>query len=94
MRQRIDHHGPHRARVGHRLGTAEVESALVAHEAVAEAAVVGYPHSIKGQGIYAYVILTADYARQDPAQLQGALVTITGTEIVELPTMTKTTNTT
>jgi acetyl-CoA synthetase len=42
---------------GHRLGTAEVESALVAHEYVAEAAVVGYPHAIKGQGIYAYVTL-------------------------------------
>jgi acetyl-CoA synthetase len=40
---------------GHRMGTAEVESALVAHEAVAEAAVVGMPHEIKGQGIYAYV---------------------------------------
>jgi acetyl-CoA synthetase len=44
---------------GHRLGTAEVESALVAHDAVAEAAVVGYPHDIKGQGIYAYVVLAA-----------------------------------
>ncbi len=42
---------------GHRMGTAEVESALVLHDAVAEAAVVGYPHSIKGQGIYAYVTL-------------------------------------
>jgi acetyl-CoA synthetase len=42
---------------GHRLGTAEVESALVAHPAVAEAAVVGYPHDIKGQGIYCYVTL-------------------------------------
>jgi acetyl-CoA synthetase len=42
---------------GHRLGTAEVESALVAHAKVAEAAVVGYPHNIKGQGIYAYVTL-------------------------------------
>jgi acetyl-CoA synthetase len=42
---------------GHRLGTAEVESALVAHPKVAEAAVVGYPHDIKGQGIYAYVTL-------------------------------------
>jgi len=40
---------------GHRMGTAEVESALVLHEAIAEAAVVGYPHDIKGQGIYAYV---------------------------------------
>jgi len=45
---------------GHRLGTAEIESALVAHPAVAEAAVVGYPHEIKGQGIYAYVTLKAD----------------------------------
>ncbi|PZX46207.1 acetyl-coenzyme A synthetase [Roseinatronobacter thiooxidans] len=45
---------------GHRMGTAEVESALVAHEAVAEAAVVGYPHDIKGQGIYAYVTLMND----------------------------------
>jgi len=42
---------------GHRMGTAEVESALVAHDAVSEAAVVGYPHDIKGQGIYAYVTL-------------------------------------
>ena len=45
---------------GHRLGTAEIESALVAHPKVAEAAVVGYPHDIKGQGIYAYVTLMAD----------------------------------
>jgi acetyl-CoA synthetase len=44
---------------GHRLGTAEVESALVSHPAVAEAAVVGFPHDIKGEGIYAYVILKA-----------------------------------
>ncbi len=58
---------------GHRLGTAEVESALVAHESVAEAAVVGYPHPIKGQGIYAYVLLTTEYARQGSEQLQGAL---------------------
>ena len=42
---------------GHRMGTAEVESALVAHSKVSEAAVVGYPHDIKGQGIYAYVTL-------------------------------------
>ncbi len=42
---------------GHRMGTAEVESALVLHDAVAEAAVVGYPHDLKGQGIYAYVTL-------------------------------------
>ena len=45
---------------GHRLGTAEVESALVAHHKVAESAVVGYPHPIKGQGIYAYVTLKLD----------------------------------
>jgi acetyl-CoA synthetase len=45
---------------GHRLGTAEIESALVAHPKVAEAAVVGFPHSVKGQGIYAYVTLRSD----------------------------------
>ena len=44
---------------GHRLGTAEVESALVLHAAVAEAAVVGFPHEIKGEGIYAFVTLMA-----------------------------------
>ncbi len=58
---------------GHRLGTAEVESALVAHEAVAEAAVVGYPHDIKGQGIYAYVLLSNESKGQSPEQLRGAL---------------------
>src|SRR5690606_35782690 len=46
---------------GHRLGTAEIESALVLHDAVAEAAVVGYPHDVKGQGIYAYVTLTLGF---------------------------------
>ncbi|HXQ64190.1 MAG TPA: acetate--CoA ligase [Steroidobacteraceae bacterium] len=50
---------------GHRLGTAEVESALVAHHAVAEAAVVGYPHDIKGQGIYAYVTLKTGFEPSD-----------------------------
>ena len=50
---------------GHRLGTAEVESALVAHTQVAEAAVVGYPHDIKGQGIYCYVTLNAGLAGDD-----------------------------
>ena len=50
---------------GHRMGTAEVESALVAHEAVAEAAVVGAPHAIKGQGIYAYVTLNAGIESSD-----------------------------
>ena len=58
---------------GHRLGTAEVESALVAHEAVAEAAVVGYPHSIKGEGIYAYVVVNNEFENADREQLIGAL---------------------
>ena len=58
---------------GHRLGTAEVESALVAHEAVAEAAVVGFPHPIKGQGVYAYVTLTAEHARDDREEMSGVL---------------------
>src|SRR5262249_16937979 len=53
---------------GHRLGTAEVESALVAHPKVSEAAVVGYPHDIKGQGIYAYVTLMA---REQPSEQRG-----------------------
>ncbi|HBI16317.1 MAG TPA: acetate--CoA ligase [Desulfobulbaceae bacterium] len=57
---------------GHRLGTAEIESALVAHEAVAEAAVVGMPHPIKGQSIYAYVTLTA--AATESEELRKALV--------------------
>ena len=51
---------------GHRMGTAEVESALVAHAKVAEAAVVGMPHEIKGQGIYAYVTLNAGEEGSDP----------------------------
>jgi acetyl-CoA synthetase len=58
---------------GHRMGTAEVESALVAHEAVAEAAVVGFPHEIKGQGIFVYVILGAINNEATPAELVGAL---------------------
>ena len=58
---------------GHRLGTAEVESALVAHDAVAEAAVVGFPHDIKGQGIFAYVILTPEYETMDEHELGGML---------------------
>jgi acetyl-CoA synthetase len=58
---------------GHRLGTAEIESALVAHEAVAEAAVVGFPHPIKGEGIYAYVVVNSDYGNTDREELIGAL---------------------
>jgi acetyl-CoA synthetase len=57
---------------GHRMGTAEVESSLVAHEAVSEAAVVGYPHDIKGQGIYAYVTLMA--GREPSEALRKELV--------------------
>ena len=57
---------------GHRLGTAEVESALVAHAKVSEAAVVGYPHDIKGQGIYAYVTLMA--GEQPTEELRKELV--------------------
>jgi acetyl-CoA synthetase len=57
---------------GHRLGTAEIESALVAHEAVAEAAVVGMPHPIKGQSIYAYVTLKASAKESD--ELRKSLV--------------------
>jgi len=57
---------------GHRIGTAEVESALVAHPQVAEAAVVGFPHDIKGQGIYAYVTLVAGVEQSD--ELLKALV--------------------
>lgn len=57
---------------GHRMGTAEVESALVLHDAVAEAAVVGYPHDIKGQGIYAYVTLMD--GRQPSDQLKKELI--------------------
>ncbi len=56
---------------GHRMGTAEIESALVAHHDVAEAAVVGYPHAIKGQGIYAYVTINKDveYSEELRAEL-------------------------
>jgi acetyl-CoA synthetase len=57
---------------GHRMGTAEVESALVAHHAVAESAVVGFPHDIKGQGIYAYVTLNAGEA--ESAEMRAELV--------------------
>lgn len=64
---------------GHRMGTAEVESALVLHEAVAEAAVVGYPHDIKGQGIYAYVTLVKGVEATD--ELRKELVKQVRSEI-------------
>ena len=64
---------------GHRMGTAEVESALVLHEAVAEAAVVGYPHDIKGQGIYAYVTLMVGV--ESTEELRKDLVSLVRKEI-------------
>ena len=64
---------------GHRMGTAEVESALVVHHNVAEAAVVGYPHDIKGQGIYAYVTLNAGIEASD--ELRKELVKCVRKEI-------------
>ena len=64
---------------GHRLGTAEIESALVKHDKVAEAAVVGYPHEITGQGIYAYVTLMAGEEGSD--ELKGDLVKLVRSEI-------------
>jgi acetyl-CoA synthetase len=65
---------------GHRLGTAEVESALVSHEAVAEAAVVGYPHEIKGEGIYVYVTLKEGQTPSDELKkiLVGHVRTVIG----------------
>ena len=64
---------------GHRMGTAEVESALVHHDKVAEAAVVGYPHDIKGQGIYAYVTLMSDIEPSE--ELRQELIAIVNKEI-------------
>jgi acetyl-CoA synthetase len=64
---------------GHRMGTAEIESALVLHDAVAEAAVVGFPHDVKGQGIYAYVILVKDAEPSDA--LRKELVNLVRSEI-------------
>ena len=64
---------------GHRLGTAEIESALVLHNKVAEAAVVGYPHEITGQGIYAYVTLMAGETGSD--ELRDELIKLVRTEI-------------
>jgi acetyl-CoA synthetase len=64
---------------GHRLGTAEIESALVLHDKVAEAAVVGYPHELTGQGIYAYVTLMAGIEGSD--ELKKELVNLVRTEI-------------
>jgi acetyl-CoA synthetase len=71
---------------GHRIGTAEVESALVSHEYVSEAAVVGMPHDIKGQGIYAYVTLKAEYEDLDQDEVRKALVAHTRKEIGPIAT--------
>ncbi len=65
---------------GHRIGSAEIESALVLHPSVAEAAVVGYPHKVKGEGIYAYVTLMVGDDR-DPQELLGELIDSVRTEI-------------
>jgi acetyl-CoA synthetase len=69
---------------GHNLGTAEIESALVLHDAVAEAAIVGYPHDIKGQGIYAYVTLKQGIEPSD--DLRKDLVKLVRTEIGPIAT--------
>jgi acetyl-CoA synthetase len=69
---------------GHRMGTAEVESALVLHPSVAEAAVVGYPHDIKGQGIYAYVTLIKDIEPSD--ELRQELLQLVRKEIGPIAT--------
>ncbi len=69
---------------GHNLGTAELESALVLHEAVAEAAIVGYPHDIKGQGIYAYVTLVNGVEPTD--QLRKELIGLVRQEIGPIAT--------
>ena len=69
---------------GHRLGTAEIESALVSHRLVAEAAVVGYPHDIKGQGIYCYVTLIA--GEEGSAALEAELRAHVRTEIGPIAT--------
>jgi acetyl-CoA synthetase len=70
---------------GHRIGTAEIESALVLHDKVAEAAVVGYPHDIKGQGIYAYVTPMAGIEPSD--ELKKELVALVRKEIGPIATV-------
>jgi acetyl-CoA synthetase len=70
---------------GHRLGTAEVESALVLHKLVAEAAVVGYPHPVKGQGIYAFVTLNTGVTKSD--ELKKELTNLVRSEIGPIATI-------
>ncbi len=69
---------------GHRLGTAEIESALVAHPDVAEAAVVGFPHPVKGQGIYAFVTLNSGVEKSD--ELRAGLIKLVRAEIGPIAT--------
>jgi acetyl-CoA synthetase len=72
---------------GHRIGTAEIESALVAHEAVAESAVVGFPHDVKGQGIYAYVTLIDEF--ESSSELSKELIQWVRKEIGPIATIDK-----
>jgi len=69
---------------GHRLGSAEIEGALVGHEACAEAAVVGYPHDVKGTGIYAYVMLNQGWSGSD--EIERELRMAVRTEISPIAT--------
>ena len=71
---------------GHRLGTAEIESALITHEAVAEAAVTGYPHDLKGTGIYAFVVIKPEYEKEDREELAGAFKNAVRREIGAIAT--------
>jgi len=70
---------------GHRLGTAEIESALVLHDLVAEAAVVGFPHPVKGQGIYAFVTLNSGAAKSE--ELKKELIALVRSEIGPIATI-------
>jgi len=70
---------------GHRLGTAEVESAIVLHKLVAEAAVVGYPHPVKGQGIYAFVTLNTGVGKSD--EIKKELINLVRSEIGPIATI-------
>ena len=74
---------------GHRLGTAEIESSLVEHDTVAEAAIVGYPHDIKGQGIYAYVTLTKEAGDSAGDALKKELVQLVRKNIGPIATIDK-----
>ena len=70
---------------GHRLGSAEIEGALVGHEACAEAAVVGYPHDVKGTGIYAYVMLNQGWSGSDDIERELRLAVRTEISPIATP---------